>query len=898
MRRLFILLLPIFILFSLVAPVFAIGWDDGAIGNHLWSYPANWDGDTLPVGGVDGDGNAMAHIVGLQSNTPTSPIMNSGDVFPSSGILSHVIVGDNTTPIGIEPTLTINGGVINSRWLNIAWNTNPAVDSVVVMNDGTLNIDYDAGHFALGITSGGGKAFFTQKNGVVNCKVAIFCWDSADATAELLGGEFNVSDVMHMWSGGKVLIDGGVLNLANGLYANGTPNIDIWEGAFIINGNKTADVAGWISSGIITAYNGSGEIVYDYDVSNSGKTTVTANDLRVAQNPRPANVDAKILNDITLRWSGGVGAISHDVYFGTDYSEVANASRVAGDVDGNGGANFSDLERIVSSWLTDPSGVYPYPDVTFDGAVTLDDIGMLAAGWLSFAEPVYKGNRMANSYDPGSLNLFTTYYWRVDEVVEDEICKGEVWSFKPTIPSSLDRGHQLILKYGLGIQALVFPWSYPEGESFDPARWDESNFEIASIHEAPSPDKLAAAAPGRPWARWVHWDDIDSGIPQLKNWEIPYLDNLRYLQAADEKNLSDANVRLKIKAAFDAWKISYPEVICYTNQHGLVEDYSDSVLESFQQYAQPDMLCMHSYEFHEDDWWKPDPVRGGSPTLLYKSLARFRRLGNLGLDLTGSRPIPYNTYFHSYRQDEHRNIGLPEITLGQFAPMAFGYKSTIAFFYNDANINDSEPGDELEEQLFDGNGDSNPNARFYVAAENNTLIKNLAPALERLLSTDVRMKMGKYDGAFGSSENTLPPYCSAWSAYAVPFMSDVKMANPGSANDGENGDVVIGIFEPLDESFDGPSYTNETYFMVLNGLTDPDASIDGAAQWIQLDFDFGTSGINSLQKLNRDTGIVETVPLTHVSGNSYRYDFLLQGGRGDLFKFNTGAPFVGFYEGE
>ena len=51
-----------------------------------------------------------------------------------------------------------------------------------------------------------------------------------------------------------------------------------------------------------------------------------------------------------------------------------------------------------------------------------------------------------------------------------------------------------------------------------------------------------------------------------------------------------------------------------------------------------------------------------------------------------------------------------------------------------------------------------------------------------------------------------------------------------------------------------------------------------------------TSGL--LQRLNRDTGDVELVPLDHVSGSVFRLELLLDGGTGDLFKFNTGAPFI------
>ncbi|MHC4735613.1 MAG: LamG domain-containing protein [Planctomycetota bacterium] len=39
------------------------------------------------------------------------------------------------------------------------------------------------------------------------------------------------------------------------------------------------------------------------------------------------------------------------------------------------------------------------------------------------------GNYDVNSYDPCGLDLDTIYYWRVDEVVDSNIYKGDVWSF-------------------------------------------------------------------------------------------------------------------------------------------------------------------------------------------------------------------------------------------------------------------------------------------------------------------------------------------------------------------------------------------------------------------------------------------------------------------------------------
>ena len=44
--------------------------------------------------------------------------------------------------------------------------------------------------------------------------------------------------------------------------------------------------------------------------------------------------------------------------------------------------------------------------------------------------PEYKRSQKNNIYSPGKLNPGKTYYWRVDEVNENKVQKGNVWSFK------------------------------------------------------------------------------------------------------------------------------------------------------------------------------------------------------------------------------------------------------------------------------------------------------------------------------------------------------------------------------------------------------------------------------------------------------------------------------------
>ncbi len=98
-----------------------------------------------------------------------------------------------------------------------------------------------------------------------------------------------------------------------------------------------------------------------------------------AHGPNPADGAIDVPWDTILSWVPGVYTDTHDVYLGTDFNDVNDASI------GN-----------------DPCGVLMSQD----------------------QEP--------NFYNPGGLEFGTTYYWRVDEVNEahiDEMWKGPVWSF-------------------------------------------------------------------------------------------------------------------------------------------------------------------------------------------------------------------------------------------------------------------------------------------------------------------------------------------------------------------------------------------------------------------------------------------------------------------------------------
>jgi hypothetical protein len=293
---------------------------------------------------------------------------------------------------------------------------------------------------------------------------------------------------------------------------------------------------------------------------------------------------------------------------------------------------------------------------------------------------------------------------------------------------------------------------------------------------------------------------------------------------------------------------------------------------AYMSACKPDMLCFDTYPFLKD---APGP--GGSPTPWYGDAQRYRKL-SLGIG------VPYGLWIQTFHgEDKYRDPSESEMRLNQFAAWTFGYKLVCAFTYNAGSSN-----------LFKGPGDRNPKDAFRQIAQINRESRNLGPALVRLKSTDVRIILGQHKDPVSKqpADNVRPIDVEVWK-YAAndPYLRGYTIENIGSKNDKLRGDVLIGWFTPLDQ----PGHADETYFMVTNGLTDRSAAGPSCRQRITLNFHFKDSGLNGIQRLNRTSGEVEDVSLKAIEKDPGRYVMTLEldGGTGDLFKFNTGAPFVG-----
>ena len=445
--------------------------------------------------------------------------------------------------------------------------------------------------------------------------------------------------------------------------------------------------------------------------------------------------------------------------------------------------------------------------------------------------------------------------------------------------NGLSRGHNILIQKGLQIQTFSNnPLSNdPATSQFDTTRWAESNF--TTYHYGPGiyPASLMPAPPGIPYG--VTNYQVPDG--NINSSEIPYASQLVSYQIYDEMDVTKPDNLMYLKTVMQSLHVNQPNVLTYASQSQLQNTAAE--VQAYMSYVKPDMLCIGSYPFQGT----PSIVVGGSPTELYVAIEKYRKLGLAGNDGTGTQPIPTGLYTQSFKWGEGGHVVTEsEIRLNQFAAWAFGYKFVDSFFYVNSEVETSP----ILPVMFTGNGSANPTPTFYQFAETNRQSRNLGPALVRLVSTGVSMKMGQHGSG---STNTLPEGVSSWSSGDVPYITSVTATNPGLRNNRLPGDVIVGAFKPLDASFTNPGHEDDVYFMIVNGLSDGyPGTAANCMQNILITFDFGTSGITDLLRLSRETGLVEEVPLTYLSGSNYSLSLSLDGGTGDLFKFNNGGTFV------
>ena len=275
MSKKVICLVSFVLVLSLVGNVQAadVIWTDAG-PDHLWSTPTNWDTSTVPTP----DDKAKIKML-------------PGPIIVNEVVVNNIYVGDG----GEIGELTVDGGTLTTRYFTVGRSESGI---------GTLNLN----------------------SGTINSSELLVA-RSGSATFNMNGGTATIDGTFYIaykaGSEGHVNLNGGII-IAKKLVmrdeAGTVGTMDVRAGTLTLGGDRLEAVQGYIDNGWITAYEGNGTLNLDYNVTNEGKTTLTA---LHNFNPTPADRGTVGPGAVELSWTLPDPCVpgqpvSVDVYFTDD----------------------------------------------------------------------------------------------------------------------------------------------------------------------------------------------------------------------------------------------------------------------------------------------------------------------------------------------------------------------------------------------------------------------------------------------------------------------------------------------------------------------------------------------------------------------------------------------------
>ena len=241
-------------------------------------------------------------------------------------------------------------------------------------------------------------------------------------------------------------------------------------------------------------------VVFDQALTDTDISAhaVAALSIKRASNPQPAHATMIAVTSMSLTWSPGARATSYDVYFGESFDAVDQATPESDAFQGNQTTTSLDIASLTPgqtyywrvdainetdpespwrgevwsfwvqpeiAWAPSPADGVPYidpdQDLTWEkGLGTLFHTVYFGESFDEVRDATTGGYMTASAvYDPGTLEVGTTYYWRVDEFAPNGTHKGDVWSFTtlPEIP--------------VADESLLAWWTLDEGEGTTVVDW-------------------------------------------------------------------------------------------------------------------------------------------------------------------------------------------------------------------------------------------------------------------------------------------------------------------------------------------------------------------------------------------------------------------------------------------
>lgn len=191
----------------------------------------------------------------------------------------------------------------------------------------TTNLDISGGSLTaagayVGVDNPTGHGILNISGGLFSTGSLQVGW-SGIGTVNMTGGTIDLSDnlvVPGLTGTGTVNLNGGTINASDLRLTSDLGKLDITTGTLILDGDDTEVIQTGIQNGRLTAYDGQGKLNIDYNVTNKGKTTVTATPLL---KPNPVDGGMVSPGQIELSWTlpnpllPGM-PVTVDVYFTDD----------------------------------------------------------------------------------------------------------------------------------------------------------------------------------------------------------------------------------------------------------------------------------------------------------------------------------------------------------------------------------------------------------------------------------------------------------------------------------------------------------------------------------------------------------------------------------------------------
>ncbi len=231
-----------------------ISWTDGG-ADSLWSTPQNWNTNTVPTA-ID--------AASIDQPENTRCVVQEGII----AICETLRVGNG----GLTTNLDITGGSLTA-------------------SGAYIGVDSPAGHGILNVSGG----LFSTGSLQIG-------W-SATGTLNMTGGTIRLNDnliVPGLTGTGTVNLRGGTIYASDLRLTSAKGLIDVGAGALVLEGDDTETLLTYIENGWITAYRGQGTLHLDYDVTNRGRTTLTATALL---DPHPADGSLVSPGQVELSWT-------------------------------------------------------------------------------------------------------------------------------------------------------------------------------------------------------------------------------------------------------------------------------------------------------------------------------------------------------------------------------------------------------------------------------------------------------------------------------------------------------------------------------------------------------------------------------------------------------------------